>query len=198
MSVEILKKYFPERAVEVCWELIRQHHIHLKIVNERKTRHGDYRKLSHGGHQITINANRNPYAFLLTFIHELAHLIAFEQYGSHIKPHGKEWKFIFQKLMFPLLNETIFPEKLLRILVVHFQNPKASSDTDTQLYLTLKEFDPPSSKSYVFELLEGERFRLCDGRIFIRGKKQIKRYLCQEERTGKWFLFQPHFQVESI
>ena len=41
---EVLQKYLPEHAVHHCFELIKANHVHLKIVNERQTRHGDYRK----------------------------------------------------------------------------------------------------------------------------------------------------------
>jgi hypothetical protein len=40
-------------------ELIRTYAVHLKIVNERVTRHGDYRTLPDGSHLITVNAMAN-------------------------------------------------------------------------------------------------------------------------------------------
>lgn len=89
---EILSNYIPERAVDPTFQLIATYNIHLKIVNERKTRHGDYRELN-GAPQITVNANLNPYRFLITLIHEIAHFLAFKKYGRYIKPHGKEWKY---------------------------------------------------------------------------------------------------------
>ncbi|TDA81831.1 sprT domain-containing protein, partial [Halomonas marinisediminis] len=84
-------------------------------------------------HQITINANLNSYRFLITLIHEIAHFEAFEKYGRFIKPHGKEWKYTFQRLMLPLINPKVFPEQLLPLIANHFRNPKASSDTDVNL-----------------------------------------------------------------
>ena len=78
--------------------LIKANHVHLKIVNERQTRHGDYRKDAQGYHLITVNANLNKYRFLMTLIHEIAHLVAFEKYGRYIKPHGNEWKHYFSKI----------------------------------------------------------------------------------------------------
>src|SRR5699024_9831990 len=105
---EILSNYLPERAVAPAFALIKQHGIHLKIVRERHTRHGDYRNLN-GQHLITVNANLNTYRFLITLIHEIAHLLAFEHFGNRIKPHGKEWKQTFQRLMLPFLKPDIFP-----------------------------------------------------------------------------------------
>lgn len=195
---EILQKYIPERAVDSVFELIKANNVYLKIVNERVTRHGDYRILPTGQHQITVNVNLNTYRFLITLIHEIAHLVAFEKYGRYIKPHGKEWKHSFQYLMLPLLRPEIFPSELLPLLARHFKNPKASSDTDTQLSIALKTYDPKTDKNYIFEILEGAVFRIYNGKTFKKGKKRVKRYECVELATGRIYLFQPNAEVEPL
>lgn len=194
----ILAKYLPENAVGACFQLIKQHRIHLKIVNKRKTRHGDYRKLPNGQHMITINAGRNKYRFLITLIHEIAHLVAFEKFGTLIKPHGNEWKFTFQRLMTPFISPSIFPMQLLPVVSNHFENPTASSDIDPVLSIALKKFDQEENVSFVFELAIGSKFRLKDGRVFQKGKKRIKCYECTELNTGKKYIFQPHAEVEPV
>ena len=196
---EILKKYLPERAVTACLDLIQDSQAHLKIVNERVTRHGDYRRMPDGRHQITVNASLNKYRFLITLVHEIAHLVAFEKYGRRIKPHGAEWKHTFQHLMLPFIRPEIFPSKLLPLLAKHFRNPKASSSTDAQLSVALKNFDTQhSDKSYVFELPLGSVFRLYNGKIYKKGNRRVKRYECVEMTTGKMYLFQPNAEVEPI
>ncbi|RNC89232.1 MAG: sprT domain-containing protein [Allomuricauda sp.] len=194
-----LAKYLPERAVAPCFELIKTHGVHLKIVNHRVTRHGDYRRMPDGMHLITVNASLNQYRFLITLVHEIAHLVAFERFGRKIKPHGKEWKQTFQQLMLPFIRPEIFPHQLLPLIAHHFKNPKASSSTDTRLALALKSFDSEErTKSYVFELPEGSAFRLYNGRVFKKGKKRIKRYECTEMATGRLYLFQPNAEVEPV
>lgn len=196
---EVLKKYLPERAVLPCFELIQQTQAHLKIVNERVTRHGDYRRMSDGRHQITVNATLNKYRFLITLIHEIAHLVAFEKYGRRIKPHGLEWKHTFQHLMLPFIRPEVFPSKLLPLLAKHFKNPKASSSTDAQLSVALKKYDTQQSdKSYVFELPIDSIFRIYNGKLYRKGNKRIKRYECVEVSTGRMYLFQPNAEVEPI
>jgi len=195
----ILKKYLPERAIEPCLQLIRDTGVHLKIVNERVTRHGDYRRLQNGKHQITVNATLNKYRFLITLIHEIAHLIAFEKYGRRIKPHGLEWKRTFQYLMLPFIRPEIFPIQLLPLLAKHFKNPKASSSTDAHLSMALQKFDEQQrDKNYVFELPLGSVFRIYNGKLYKKGKKRVKRYECVEVATGRMYLFQPNAEVEPV
>lgn len=195
----VLAPYLPEHSVDAVFELIKLYGVHLKIVNERITRHGDYRRDTNGYHQITVNSSLNKYRFLITLIHEIAHLAAFEKFGRRIKPHGEEWKLTFQKLMVPFIRPEIFPPALLPLLARHFRNPKASSDTDATLALALKQFDENNSeKSYIFEIPYGSRFRIYNGKIFQKGAQRVKRFECVEIETGKVYLFNPNAEVELI
>jgi hypothetical protein len=195
----VLHKYLPEHAVENCFELIKANHVHLKIVNERQTRHGDYRKDAKGFHLITVNSSLNKYRFLITLIHEIAHLVAFEKYGRMIKPHGEEWKTTFQRLMVPFIRPEIFPNQLLPLLARHFRNPKASSDTDANLAVALKMFDEKETdKNYIFEIPMGSSFRIHNGKIFKKIALRVKRYECMEVSSGRMYLFQPNAEVELL
>ena len=193
-----LEESIPVASRKPVAELIALSQASIKVVRERKTRHGDYRKMPDGTHQITINGNLNPYRFLITLIHELAHLLAFKKYGSTIKPHGKEWKHTFQQLMLPFIRPEIFPAELLPPLALHFKNPKASSDTDARLSLALKAYDPPNDKNFIFEIPEGGLFRLYNGKVFRRGAKRVKRFECVELSSGRVYLFNPNAEVDLI
>lgn len=193
-----LQEYIPHHAIPYVLELLKHDHLTIKIKNERKTRHGDYRKLSNGNHQITINSNLNSYRFLITLVHEIAHFEAFNKNGRFIKPHGKEWKYTFQRLMLPLLNPNIFPLELLPLLAKHFKNPKASSDSDVKLAFALKQYDQPNDKTYIFEVPLGTHFKLYNGRIFKKGEKRRTRYEGIEVASGKLYLFNPNAEVELI
>ncbi|RIY36590.1 sprT domain-containing protein [Capnocytophaga canis] len=194
----ILAKYIPENAVMPCFELIKRNNVHLKIVNERKTRHGDYRQLLDGQHLITVNAGENKYRFLITLIHEIAHLVAFEKFGRNIKPHGNEWKYTFQQLMIPFISPSIFPTDLLKVVANHFRNPKSSSDIDSLLAVTLKKYDENQDICFIFELPLGSIFRIADGRVFQKGRKRVKCFECIEINTKKVYVFQPYAEVEPL
>lgn len=195
---EILSKYIPEHAVIPVFELIKANNVHLKIVNERITRHGDYRKGLSGKHEITVNGTLNKYRFLITLVHEIAHLVAFEKFGRAIKPHGNEWKYSFQLLMVPFIRPEIFPNQLLPLLARHFKNPSASSDTDATLALALKQFDQQNDKNYVFEIPYGSTFRIHNGKIFKKIALRTKRYECLEISSGRVYLFNPNAEVELL
>ncbi|MGQ2985400.1 SprT-like domain-containing protein [Flavobacterium sp.] len=195
---DVLARYIPEHATDAVFELIKLYGVHLKIVNERVTRHGDYRRDDSGYHRITVNASLNKYRFLMTLVHEIAHLAAFEKYGRNIKPHGDEWKLTFQKLMVPFIRPEIFPNQLLPLLARHFRNPKASSDTDATLSLALKQFDEATDKTYIFELPYGSTFKIYNGKIFKKGAQRIKRFECLEVSTGRTYLFNPNAEVELL
>jgi hypothetical protein len=196
---ETLSKYIPEHAVKPVFELIVANQVHLKIVNERVTRHGDYRKGLSGKHEITVNASLNKYKFLITLVHEISHLVAFEKFGRNIKPHGNEWKYSFQRLMIPFIRPEIFPHSVLPLVANHFRNPTASSDTDARLAFALKQFDERKSDiHYMHEVPSGSLFRIKNGRIFKKQGLRVKRYECLEVKTGRLFLFNANAEVEII
>lgn len=196
---DVLRKYLPEHAVQPVFELIRSKGVHLRIVNERQTRHGDYRRSPSGKHEITVNANLNRYRFLITLIHEVAHLVAFETFGRGIKPHGVEWKMTFQRMMVPFIRPEIFPSTVLPLVARHFRNPTASSDTDPHLSRALKSFDERTDDvCYVSEVPNGQLFRFRGGRVFRKVGLRVKRYQCVEVSTGRVFLFNANAEVEII
>ena len=186
-------KYIPENAINLVQSLIEYHRINLKIVNQRQTKHGDFRQLANGKFQITINNNLNPFQFLLTLIHEIAHHTTFEKYGR-IRPHGKEWKQQFQYLMLPFLNPTIFPDHMLTPLAHYLKNPKASTDSDVKLSLALKGNTPENGKNFVFELPTNCTF-VFKNKMYRKGKKRKTRIECIQLTTNRLYLFNQNAEV---
>ena len=131
MSTEY-QKYIPQKAIPFVQFLIDEHNFTLKIVNQRQTKHGDFRQLPDGKFQITVNNNLNKHQFLLTLVHEIAHHVTHQKFGR-VQPHGKEWKTVFQHLMLPFLNPEIYPKEMLPFLANYLKNAKASTDADVNL-----------------------------------------------------------------
>lgn len=193
---EILGKYLPERSVLLVLELLEKNPCHLKIVKNRKTKHGDFRKYANGDYQITINNDLNIYRFLLTLIHELAHLVTYKK-EKRVKPHGAEWKRNFQHLMLPFVSPEIYPKEILPSLARYLINPKASTDADVNLSLALKQYDALSNKNFIFEIPMDSKFSH-NNKIFIRGNKRRTRYECVEVQTDKRYLFHQNAEVDLL
>jgi SprT protein len=192
-----INRQIPPVASPLLASIVEQYAVEFLVKNKRKTKHGDYRRLANGRHLITLNRTENPQRFLITLIHELAHLVAFKNYGARIKPHGLEWKSTYKTLMLPFLQPTIFPEPILGVLARHMKNPKATTDSDFQLVMTLKTIEKTSA-SYVFELPEGAVFKLYNGKVFTKGPKMRTRYECIERATQRRYRISPHAEVEPV
>lgn len=194
---EILGKYLPEACVPLIAEWIITYDFKLKIKKERSSRLGDY-TAPHGGlnHTITINHNLNKYAFLITLVHEVAHLVTYNQHKNSVNPHGKEWKQNFKILIHPFLNTDIFPLEVFSALRSYMQNPAASSCSDTQLLRTLKLHDENSDRIFLEHLPHNSVFLYNGSRVFRKGEKIRKRFKCSEISTGAVYLFDPLAEVE--
>ena len=176
----VLQKYLPEHAVANCFELIKENHVHLKIVNERQSRHGDYRRDAQGFHLITVNSSLNKYRFLITLIHEIAHLVAFEKYGRRISPHGAEWKQTFREMLLESL--TVYAEDLRPIILKFSKSPKAKFMASPDL---VKYFHVPEEDEllYLENLIVGDVFVL-KNKVFVIEETTKKRYLCRNLKSG--------------
>lgn len=185
---DVLQKHLPANAIDYCFDLWMKHRFRLKVVNNRRSKLGDYRyDPASDIHVITINHNLNPYNFLITYIHEAAHMAANKEYGRKKKPHGKEWKSVYRKLMQPMLTEAVFPADILKPLVKHMQNPPASSCSDEDLYKALRQYDNETNLEMLDNILPGEEF-IFHKRLFKKEIVKRTRVLCCEVVTGRKYL----------
>ena len=186
-------KYVPKNAIDLLKELTDRYDVNYKIVNQRHTKHGDFRKLPNGAFQISINNNLNPYQFLLTLVHEIAHYVTFKEYGR-VQAHGNEWKSTFQRLMLPFLKPSIYPCEMLAPLANYLKNPKASTDSDMKLSLALKKNRAEKGKIFIFELPINSIF-VYNNKIYKKGNKKNTRFECLQLDTNRKYLFKQHAEV---
>lgn len=188
-----LSKYIPENSIKLVFEILIEHPITIKIVNNRTTKHGDFKVMNNGKVQITINNSLNQYQFLLTLIHEIAHFTTFKKYKG-VKPHGIEWKRSFQHLMLPFLQPSIFPQKLLPYLANYLKNPKASTGSDVQLNYQLKQYNLKSDTTIIFDIEQGSLFTY-NNKIYKKGNTRRTRIECIELKSKKTYLFNQNAEV---
>lgn len=186
--LENLNLHLPVGAAELVWPLLADFDFQLTVTKERATKHGDYRLpvYKSESHKISVNGTLNKYAFLLTFLHEIAHMHAYHHFGRRIKPHGKQWKSTFTKIAKPFLQEKIWPEDISIVLHEYFVNPKASSAGHSGLTRVLRNYDVDSALS-LEDVPEGTKFAIGkqQNRWFIKGKKRRSRFLCKEIETNR-------------
>jgi len=191
-----LNKYIPQQSVELVNNLIEIHPFTLTIKNNRKTKHGDFKTSLNGIYKISINNDLNNYRFLITLVHEIAHLVTYKKYGN-TKPHGLLWKQTFKRLMLPFLTDKIFPPDVLAPLANYLINPKARTDADLALSLALRNYDILTNKKLIFEIKSGSLFEH-NNRIFKKVFKRRFRYECTEIETLKKYLFQQNAEVTEL
>lgn len=196
---KILEPYLPEGTAVMMAKWIDYFQVELSINRPRESVLGDYRH-PHGGkgHRISVNRNLNPYAFLITLIHEFAHLTNWNKHANKVKPHGEEWKTEYKILMQPFLDRKIFPEEIERAVRKYMSNPAASSCSDVNLLRVLKKFDKEQHTVFVSNVPAGEMFRLKNGRTFLRLDLVRKRYRCKEIPSGDIYLFSPVMEVYGV
>ncbi len=198
--LEELKKYIPEAAAEPVFNYLHHYKVHLTVTRERKSVWGDYRNgTSFQNHRISVNGNLNPYAFLITLLHELAHLVTFMQYGNRVQSHGREWKQVYSHILKDFMQLHIFPGDILKVLQQSVHNPAASSCADDQLIRVLKKYDNNEHEVKLVEQIKsGGHFVIKGGKVFKKGERVRKRYQCTELATGKTYLFSPVYEVKEL
>lgn len=195
----ILNKYIPEKAVPVISEWIYKFDFKLKIKKSRSSKYGDYRPPVKGeNHLITINYDMNKYAFLITLVHEIAHLSTYNKHKDNVKPHGEEWKLHYKFLMQQFLIPEIFPVDVITALRKYMNNPAASSCSDTNLLRILKNYDNKEDTVLLEDVPAGSTFSYNNNRHFIKGPQSRKRIKCTDVNTKATYLFNPITEVLVI
>lgn len=195
----ILHKYIPEKAVPVISDWIYKFDFKLRIKKSRSSKYGDYRPPIKGeNHLITINYDMNKYAFLITLVHEIAHLSTFNKHKDNVKPHGDEWKLHYKMLMQQFLVPEIFPVDVITALRKYMNNPAASSCSDTNLLRILKNYDNLVDTVLLEDVPIGATFSYNNDRHFIKGPQSRKRIKCKDVNTHTVYLFNPVTEVLVI
>ena len=194
-----LNHFLPEGSFEDVAFYLNEYKVHLTITRERLTKLGDYRnKHLNKNHRISVNGNLNKFSFLITLLHELGHLVAYEKYGNRIQAHGAEWKNEFSKILARFISRKIFPIDIQNELFKTLSNPAASSCAEAPLTRVLKKYDPRKPGVFLLEELPEQSLFKFKDHIYRKEKKRRTRFFCQQIETNKMFLFSPIAEVEFV
>jgi hypothetical protein len=196
-----LAAYLPDGSFEDAVNYIHHYKVHLTVSRKRQSILGDYRHAAIGkNHRISINGNLNKYEFLITLLHEIAHLLTFEQFTNRVDAHGKEWKLIYGKLLLAFLQKNIFPADITAALYQTVNNPAATANGETELLKVLRNYNTIKKEGFTIieQLPAGSYFETEKGRVFKKGLKRRKRFECLEMSTGKLYSFSAIAEVKIV
>jgi SprT protein len=194
--MDALKVFLPALSLQKINHWINELDVKIKITPARKTKLGDFKAVKDALY-ISINNDLNPYSFLITLTHELAHAFVYIKHKRGVAPHGYQWQETFTSMMLNFLNPKIFPNDVLQVLSAHLKQPKASTLTDINLAAVLKKYDRVKALT-ISDIDEESIFSIPNGKIFKKGKQLRKRYRCIECTTNKIYLFHPFAEVTSV
>ena len=209
--IQDLHTFIPENSWRYIMDWFHSNQVQLRISKVRTSKFGDYRyPLKNSPARISVNRNLNRFDFLITLVHEMAHhevytesippiqVFGFPRRIRRPRPHGKEWKAHFQRLMVPLMTESIFPADVLHQLARYFENPRSSSKANEHLAILLKNYDVPDDLVYIESLPFDAVFALPSGKRFRKKEKLRKRYHCICLDNRKIYLFSPTARVLPV
>ncbi|HRO41658.1 MAG TPA: SprT-like domain-containing protein [Flavipsychrobacter sp.] len=200
-TIYLLNKFIPKGAFDLVAPFFQNHTIHLTLTHERKSVLGDYRHpiKDQPYHRISVNVNLNPYSFLITLLHEIAHLQVWVHFKNNVSPHGKEWKTQFRHIMIPFIGKGFFPKDVEQALFAYLHNPAASTCTDVGLFKALYRYDEQKPGHKLIDDMEpGHWFEIEDGRVFEIIEHNRTRSRCRELENGKVYFFSSISEVKQL
>jgi len=196
--LEALKNFIPPNCFEEVLDYLHRYGIHLSLKKPRRSVYGDYQAaFGNQPHKISVNANLNSYHFLITLLHEIAHLLVFVEYRDRVKPHGAEWKSCFADLLKNFLEKDVFPEDIVHALERYIQNPGASTCSSPLLLESLKKYDKPNGLVFVKNIGVGNLFYNDKGESCRVLRKRRTRWECENLVTKTIYLFPDLYEVEK-
>jgi SprT protein len=199
--LQALENYLPNNSFKEVLAYIQHYNIHVLVTKQRKTVLGDYRhKAGWGNHKISINGNLNKYEFLITFLHELAHLLTWEQFKNTVEPHGKEWKYYYSQLLQHFMQLQIFPNDIVAALQKSILNPAATANGEAALLKVLRTYSTIKKAGYITveDVEDGQFFITEKGKVFQRIGKRRKRIECIAIDTKLRYSFSTLAEVKLV
>ncbi|MFY0643937.1 MAG: SprT-like domain-containing protein [Bacteroidia bacterium] len=184
-----------ERA-EVITEYLNKHECELILCKPRRSKLGDF---SVRGKQkrIKINRNLNQFRFMLTLIHEIAHLKTHYELGWKCKPHGEEWKDNYRLLLEIWKIGDLFSHSVELINLFNYEvaKPSACSGIHKEKEAVLGQFDSNNTGVQLGNVAEGQEFIFKEV-LYRKIKNRRTRTLCIRLSNQKMYTIHQASLVE--
>ncbi|MCX6231715.1 MAG: SprT-like domain-containing protein [Bacteroidetes bacterium] len=194
----VLAAHIPEKALHLVEMLFITNDVQLKVSRNRKTKLGDYRppQRNFTYHRISVNYNLNQYEFLVTLIHEFAHLFVWNKHRNRVDPHGTEFKTTYYSLLNQFIDQNVFPDDIKTALLKIEVKPETAK---LELGRILKSYNSTVHDTQFIEQIPMHTlFKTADGRTFQKIEKLRKRYKCLCLNDKRKYLFHPLVNVVSV
>lgn len=171
----ILAEHLPLRSVDYVHSLFQKYPCNFKIVPPRKGKLGDCRYPMYNREaQITVNGDLPLLQFLITTIHEFAHLKTFLDNGKRVAPHGAEWKANYVLLFQPVINQLLIEPNEIEVIKKHLDSPSATSCNDPHLS---DHFNTKNDGTLLLKDIPSGAHFAFNGRRFIKGNLVQKKFI---------------------
>jgi SprT protein len=204
-TLAMLRPFLPEGTEPFVAGLLARHACHIRLARPRRTKLGDHRPPGRAArlHRISINQDLNPYAFLTTLLHEIAHAATWDRHERHrrrrLRPHGAEWRDEYAAILRPVVALGVLPEDVAVALERSLARPAAATCSDRGLLVALGRHDRVDPRLVrVEEVAVGGWFRLDTGAVFRAGRTLRTRRQCFEARTGAEYRVHGLARVEPV
>jgi SprT protein len=196
---EHLVPYLGEKAAAFIDEHTRDIKFHLKITKPRDTKFGDYRpSYQQKKQQITINGNLDRYSFLITLLHELAHLYVQEKLTKKHLPHGPEWKNTFSQLLRVAVNHDLFPPEAADRIKHFYIEKQLFTQTSRNKIQTALDLSLGKIPAIKLEHIPVEKKVLLDNGMTVVKIKQLRtRCLCRCLDDNRMYYINKYIEVKK-
>ncbi len=192
--------FVPDNCVKDINNLLDGHKVILQVKQFRGLKLGEFVVNNKTGKmKISINETLDKYSFLITLVHEIAHLYVWEKHQyKKIKPHGKEWKTTFNTLMHIFINKNIFPYEIECALRQYLLNPGASTFSSVELVSSLMPYSKSNKNTRLEQLPDDAEFILLNGMRMRKIRILRKRYECLCLDNNRNYTISPFAEVIPV
>jgi SprT protein len=194
----LIKDFFPAQAVEYVAKQIISLNFKLIISKKRYTKLGVFKPSKNSKkHIISINGDLDNDLFYMVYLHEVAHLIVWNNYQRRAAPHGREWKKQYYQILQYSIDNNFFSDEIKNFVINSLDKPNFHLTVTRDLKKIIDESQGDIKLLRVKDLPDNCTFTLYNKRNFKLIRKVRTRYKCQDLNNGRFYLVHSLAEVQN-